>query len=312
MEFRKKKFQNFLTLVASFAVSLSLFFVFNNKIFALDSAKDNKNLEEICQSLIDNKQQNLSNSQYQELLKRCQSFYEDQVEKIEAEVNKTGAKKKTLENQIYLLNKKIKNLNYQIYQSNLVIRDLKIKIEDTEVSIKKTSQKIAESRKELANILKAINEEDKKSTIEILFSENNLSGFFSNLVALERLSEKSKELLKDIKILKENLLNQQQSLSEEKVGLEKTVQIQKLQKDQNAEIKKEQEQYLKLTEKEYLKKVKEKEEAEKKAAAIKAKIYQLIGVRKQVTYKEALKIADYVARQIGVRPALLLGILSQE
>jgi hypothetical protein len=43
-----------------------------------------------------------------------------------------------------------------------------------------------------------------------------------------------------------------------------------------------------------------------------ARIYKLIGVREDVTYEEAIEIAKYAAGLIGIRPALLLGILSQE
>ncbi len=275
-------------------------------------AEEKQNLEKICQNLIDNGQQNLSKNEYQNLLKQCQSFYEKEIIETEKDIKITKTKKSTLENKIWLLNKKIKNLNYQIYQSNLIIKDLKTKIKDTKESIKETSLKIEKSKKQLSKILEIIAEEDKKSIIEILFSENSLSDFFNDLIGLEHLSNKNKELLKDIKSLKENLVSQKTALEEERSGLERTIQIQSLQKEKSARIKKEQEKYLTITKQEYQKKIKEKEKIEKKAAAIKAKIYQLIGARKEITYKQALEIAKYVSSLVGVRPALLLGILSQE
>ena len=94
--------------------------------------------------------------------------------------------------------------------------------------------------------------------------------------------------------------------------MEQTVQIQTFQREESARTKGEQEYYLNLTEQEYQKQLEEKEEAEGKAAEIRAKIYELIGVRKEVTYEEALEIAKYAASLIGIRPALLLGVLSQE
>ncbi len=312
MSFRSSKIILFLVLILS---------VFTLRFFSLDgkngagivfAQEKSENLEKICQRLINNGQEKLSKKDYQSLLKKCQSFYEKQISGIKKDINKTGAKKKTLKNRIYVLNKKIKNLSYQIYQSSLVIKDLKVKIKGTKASIEKTSLTIGKLKNKLSIILRAINEEDKKSMIEVLFSGSNLSDFFNNLVDLERLSDKNKELLQDIKTLKLNLTKQKNLLDSEKIGLEKTVQIQSIQKKENFNTKKQQERYLSITEQEYQKKLKEKKETEKKAAAIKAKIYQLIGVRKEVTYKEALKIAKYVASQVGIRPALLLGILSQE
>jgi len=311
------RFLKFVLLFILFSALVLPNFVLNLpfQVFALQKSKEfeqEESLEEICQQIINQGQQDFSKEEYQALLKKCQNFYEEQIAEIEKDISKTSAKKKTLENKIYTLNKKIKNLSYQIYQSNLVIKDLKVKIKDTESSIQKTSLTIEKSKEKLADILRTINEKDQKSIIEILFSEEDFSNFFDDIVALEQLSDKNKELLEDIKTLKASLMKQKQSLNEEKIDLENTVQIQNFQKKESAKIKKEQEQYLSITNQEYQKKLKEKEEAEKRAAAIKAKIYQLIGIRKEITYKEALKVAKYAASQIGIRPALLLGILSQE
>jgi len=139
-----------------------------------------------------------------------------------------------------------------------------------------------------------------------------LSDFFENLAALESLSLKNKEVLKEIKDLKAYLQQQKASLDQEKTDLEKIVTVQTLQKKESENIKREQEYFLKLTEAEYQKYLKEKEEVEKRAAEIRARIFELIGVRKVVTYEQALEVAKYVAGQVDIRPALLLGVLSQE
>ena len=90
------------------------------------------------------------------------------------------------------------------------------------------------------------------------------------------------------------------------------VKIQTLQREESARIKKTQEYYLGLTEKEYQKQKKEKEEVEKIAAEIRARIFELIGVPKAPTFGEAYEIAKYVERVTGVRPAFLLAVLTQE
>jgi len=272
-----------------------------------------ENLEEICQlEKIEKECQGLAPTDCRKLLEKCEKYYQEQSEEIEKDLSKTEAEKKNLENKIYTLNKKIKNLNYQIYQSNLIIKDLGLQIKDTTTSIEKTSLKIEDSRAKLANILRSIYEEEQKPIIEILLSGDNLSDFFDNLMALESLNLKNQELLQNIKSLKSNLEQQKQSLDEEKGGLERMVKIQTLQREESAKTKKEQEYYLGLTEREYQKQKTEKEEIEKKAAEIRAKIYELIGVREVVTYEEALKVAKYAASQVGIRPALLLGVLSLE
>lgn len=297
----KSKFINLILSVILLSALVSPGFVFSNE-----------DLEEKCRLLVEQGPQELSSSEYRQALEECERYYREESARIESDLSKTEAEKKTLQNKIYTLSQRIKNLNYQIYQSNLIIKDLGLQIEDTGFSIEKTSFKIEDSKKKLANILRNIYEEDQKAIVEILFSEDDLSDFFDNLMALELLNSKSKELLEHIKILKINLEAQKESLDEEKGGLEEMVKIHTLQKEESAKTREEEEYYLKLTEKEYQKHLEEKEETEKKAAEIRAKIYELIGVREVITYEEALEVAKYSASLIGIRPALLLGVLSQE
>ena len=287
---------------------LILFFVLPN------SAKlTEEDLEVLCQlEKLTEQEENLSKEDYGKLLEKCGEYYAEISAQIEADITKTEKEKKTLQNQIYILKNKIKNLGYQIYQSNIMIEDLGLQIEDTEGSIEKTSLKIEDSKEKLGNILRLIYEEDQRSVIEILLLEPKLSDFFDNLIDLEMISSKNQELLKEIKTLKSYLEEQKGSLDEEKGDLERVVKIQTLQKQESEVVKKEKDYFLGLTEAEYQKYLKEKEEVEKRAAEIRARIFELIGVREVVTYEEALEVAKYVASQVGIRPALLLGVLSQE
>jgi peptidoglycan hydrolase CwlO-like protein len=234
------------------------------------------------------------------------------IAEYEKDIQKTEQEKKTLQNQISLLKSKISQLELQIQQGNIMIRDLSYQIGDTKASIEKTSLKIEDLKQKLANILRTIDEENQKSLIEILLSEETLSGFFDNLMALEILNSKIKEFLKNIKNLKSYLENQRQSLSTEKRNLEKVVQIQYSQKQQSEAVKQEQERLLKMTKAQYQQYLKEKREVEERAAEIRARIFELIGVREAPSYEKAVEIAKYISGITGIRPAFLLGILTQE
>ncbi|TFG35914.1 MAG: hypothetical protein E4H47_00250, partial [Parcubacteria group bacterium] len=244
----------------------------------------------------------------EQLLKK----YEEQISQYDQDISKTEQEKNTLKNQIAVLKKKTDKLAAQINQSNLVIKDITIQVKDTEGSIGKTSVKIGDSRTRLASMLQVISEEDQKSLIEILFSEKKLSDFFDNLIALEALNSETQETLQEIITLKADLEEQKQSLDRNKDDLEKMVTVQQLQKKESEANKRTQESYLKLTEEEYQKSLAEKKEIEKRAAEIKARIFELIGVLKAPTFGEALSIAQYVESITGVRPALLMAILTQE
>ncbi|MCK4454015.1 lytic murein transglycosylase [Candidatus Parcubacteria bacterium] len=272
-----------------------------------------EDLEEICQiENIEKKESELSKEDYEAFLKKCEAYFVEKSKEIEKDINKTEAEKKTLQNKIYSLRKKIQNLNYKINQSNLIIKDLDLQIGDTQFSIEETGLEIEDLKQRLVKLLRLVYEEDQKSLIEIFLSEEEISDFFDNLVALEILNSENQEILDNIKSLKSYLENQKISLDEEKEDRENTLAVYNLQKQENAEIKKEQEYFLKLTEKEYQKYIAEKEETDKTASEIRARIFELVGVVKAPTFGEAYELAKYVQGITGIRPAFLLAILTQE
>lgn len=237
---------------------------------------------------------------------------EEELSSIENDISKTEKEKKTLQNKIYLLRRRVQSLNIQIQQSNTMIQDIGLQIDDTKGSIEYTSLKIEGSKDRLSAILREIYQEDKKSLIEIFLAEEELSNFFKDLMALQTLNEKSHELLINIKELKVSLEGQKESLDEEKLDLETIVKIRILQRQESSQLKVEQESYLKLTEDQYQKQLEEKQETEKKASEIRARIFELIGVPEAPTFGEAYEIAKYVSSVTGVRPALVLAVLTQE
>jgi len=253
-----------------------------------------------------------TSTEEREELERELEELEKQIAEIDKDVKRTEQEKKTLENQIYLLRSRINKLDLQIYQGNIMIKDLGVQIIDTEGSIEETSFKIKDSRKHLARILQLIYESDQKSLIEILLSEEELSDFFNDLVALESLSVESGDLLENIENLKVRLEEQKDSLDNEKQDLENLVVLQTVQRRESSVIKKDKDWLLHLTETEYQKHLSEKQETEQKAAQIRARIFELIGIPEAPTFGEAYEIAKYVSGITGVRPALLLAVLTQE
>lgn len=237
---------------------------------------------------------------------------EEQIAQYEENIDKTQQDKKTLQNQVYILKQKIGKLNLQIEESNVMIRDIGFQIEDTKTSIEKTSLKIEDSRQQLAAILQVMHEKDQLSLIEILLSAEELSDFFNDLMQLEVLNSKNQELLKQIKDLKSYLENQEGKLDDEKTDLEKVLQIQLLQKKESETTKKETDSLLEQTkgkESEYQKLL---TETQKRAAEIRARIFELIGVPEAPTFGEAYELAKEIEKITGIRPAFLLAILTQE
>jgi membrane-bound lytic murein transglycosylase B len=155
-------------------------------------------------------------------------------------------------------------------------------------------------------------EADRKSLIEILLTEKTLSGFFDNLMYLDLLNLKTQELLGIVQKLKNSLEDQKLVLEKEKENLERILKMQMLQKQESEGLKKDKEYLSKLTETQYQTLLVKKKEVEKEAAKIRARIFELIGVTQAPTFGEAYELAKWIEKIIGVRPAFLLAVLTQE
>lgn len=254
----------------------------------------------------------LTPEEEREALEKELKELEEQIAQYEKDITRTQQEKKTLQNQIYILRQKIGQLDLQIQSSTVMIRDVGFQVEDTEHSIGVTSGNIEDSHQKLANILRLIYEEDQRSLLEALILEDELSDFFENLAGLEALSIESAQLLQNIKKLKSQLEIQKENLDEEKTDLERLLAIQILQKKEGERTKSDKAYLLEKTRGEEALYQKYLQEIQEKAAEIRARIFELIGVPKAPTFGEALDLANYVESVTGVRPALLLAVLTQE
>ncbi|MDP2637175.1 MAG: hypothetical protein Q8P03_01010, partial [bacterium] len=279
----QRTFISFITLLAVLGLFLSPF-----SAFSQTAAEERTQLEQELQKL------------------------ETEINAIEGDITKTQKEKKTLENSVYILKSKIYKLDLEIQKSGKLVQDLKFQISDTEASIGQTLSSVETKKAQLSEILRKIAQEDVKTFPEMVLSGSTLSGFFSNVLALELLNQKNKELLANLTELQSYLAVQKGSLESEKQEEEHYQRIQALQKKESQSTQKQTEQLLQVTkgkESEYQKIL---EDRKKEAAQIRNRLFELIGVPQAPTFGEALAIANSVSAETGVRPALLLAVLTQE
>ena len=239
---------------------------------------------------------------------------EKRILQYEKDITKTREEKETLKRQISIFRSKINQLDLQIRQSNLMMRDIDLQIDDTKFSIEQTSLEIMNAQQKLGALLRGIYEQDKRTPVEIFLEEDRLSNFFNDLMALEILKGKNKEMLDVTKDLKFRLEEQKTALGREYEDLENIARIATFQKIEAADNRREQERLHRMTEAEYQQYKKEKADVVKRAAEIRAKIIHLVGIpdAAQLSFGELLDIAKVVEGQTGIRPAFLLAIITQE
>ncbi len=305
-----KAYQKLVILI--FLTIFSGLFLFFNFVFA------EQKLEKICKPLsiegIDDVCGEMSQEECRSLLKRCLQFHQDRSDHYEGRVTQTQREKKTFQNQIYVLSRRVRQMNNEIHSNNLMIKGLNFQISDTRSSITMSSQKMEELKEKLAELLRQIYKQDRRSVLEVILTEDRLSDFFDELVALESLNLSNQELLNRIKALKENLENKQMLLGGEKEDLEQLVVVRTLQRQENRRLKGEQEWLLRETKGEEALYQKHLRETREDAAKIRTRILELVGVPvgEQLPFGQLLDIAKWAQVQTEIRPAFLLSIITQE
>lgn len=255
----------------------------------------------------------ISDADCKNLLQKCSDYYDEQSAKIAEDITKTAAQKSTLQGEISTIKKRIQNLEYQISQSNVKVKGLNLQISDTQKSINKASEDINSSEVQIASILRAIHEQDQVPAFAILLN-GSLSDFFSNIAYLESLDSKVGDLLDSTKDLQNYLQDQKDKMDSEVDQLQKTIALQSTQKAENEANKKTQEKYLTMTEAQYQAQLADKTEIEAKKAKIQAMLFSLAGTddTQAPSFGEAIEVAKSVGNMVGIRPAFLLAIISQE
>jgi peptidoglycan hydrolase CwlO-like protein len=247
------------------------------------------------------------------LLQKCAEYYDAESAKISEDITKTAAQKSTLQTEVSSLKKKITNLEYQIKQSSVMVKGLNVQITETEQSIEKASEDINSSVFQIKSILRAIYEEDQTPSFVILL-EGSLSDFFGNITYLEGLDSKIGDLLENTKDLQAYLGQQKNKMDTEVDSLQKTIALNSAQKSENEANKKTQETYLQLTETQYQAQLANKTQIEKNKAKIQSLLFSLAGTSdtEAPSFGQAIEIAKSVGQLVGIRPAFLLAIISQE
>jgi peptidoglycan hydrolase CwlO-like protein len=237
---------------------------------------------------------------------------EEQIAVYEKELATTKVQKKTLANKISQLKKEQEKISLQIKATNLQIRELGKELSSTHNLIQKRTEELNVLKERTAGILRAIDEENRKTIVEILLAERGFSLFFSSLEASERLSERLTSAVRDVKGVKRDLETRYSDLETKQGEKKNLLAIQNLQQQNLVAKTGEQNKLLKDTQGKEARYQTSLADSKKKAQEIRNRIYELLGVGRQITFGEAVEIAGWVSRETGVRPALLLAVLTQE
>lgn len=237
--------------------------------------------------------------------------YEAQINEYQDLIQKKQEEANSLKRDIDILNAEIAKAKLEIKARTLVIQKLTAEIGEKSKSIKELEAEIANGKITLLGFLKKIRESDDLSIVELALLYQNLSQFFNEIESAKSVQVSLQDMLlrlSELKISEERAKEDFEAQQQEELEL-KT--LQELQKKTLEKAEKEKQKLLKDTkgkESEYQKILKDKQ---KNAASIRSQLFLLAGST-AIPFEKALEYANLAQNATGVRPAFLLGLITEE
>ena len=236
---------------------------------------------------------------------------EQEIAKWQAELNKTKQGTKSLQGEAKILQAKINEAKAFIKQRQIQIEQLTRDIGQKNRTINILEAKLNRGLESLASILRATNEIDSYSLPEVMLSNQNISAFFEDMDSYNSLKVSLKEEFDSIKELQSLTEAERKVLADKRAAeADRKAQIETDKKriEQNEKEKQRLITINKTAEKTYEQVIAEKQ---KKAAEIRAALFRLRDSA-GIPFGDALNYATVAFQKTGIRPALILAILTQE
>ena len=240
-------------------------------------------------------------------LSQIEAQLADLLNKQKEQQKQTG----TLQGDINYLTSQINALKTKVKARSLKIAELKVDIKDKVSKIETLSEKIDREHESLAQLLRNTNDFDNKDFIYLIFSDEDLSTFYSDLESYASIKQAVKTSVDQIRGIKTETETEKKDL-EKKQDAETNakVELESAQKKvvQSETEKKQLLSISKLKEAEYLKLANEKKA---RADKIRLALFPLRDAQ-AIPFGVALDYAEKAEKKTGIRPAFVLAVLKQE
>lgn len=236
---------------------------------------------------------------------------ESQIDGFSRIVDDKQAQTVSLERDLAIMDAKATKMKLEIKSHDLKIAQLAEDIKTQTGVIRVLGDKMQKEQDSLAEIIRRTGEMDGQSEVELILGYGNLSDFFVEVDTFDWLESeihKSFSIVKTTKELTEKEKAELEDKKEEQTGLKA---IQELERKRLLDFKTEKGKILKITKGEETKYKKYLTDTKKSAAAIRSQLFLLTGSA-AIPFEKALEYANIAYKATGVRPAFLLGVITEE
>jgi len=291
---RKRKIKNHQVLKCFFAVSLVLFSLLG---FGFLSASKTARAQTECGS--------------QEECELELKKIEKQMDELSGKISEYVMMSSSLERDLSILDAKKQKVQLGIRARNLSIQRLSRGIIGRSETIDNLADKIERQKMSLGELIRKTNELDSMSLAEIILGYEKMSDFFVNTDSFESIHEAMQISFKEIIDSKQKTEKEKAALEKQKLEELQLRAIQVIEKKNLENMAAEKKRILRITKGKEAAYQKLLAETKKTAAEIRSRIFRLFGGG-ELSFGEAVKIAQFAEKASGMRAAFILAVLAQE
>ena len=149
----------------------------------------------------------------------------DQQRYYQQLITEKQKEKASLKNQLSILDNKMAEIELDIEGTKLEIEQTELELRSLELEIAKKDQQINQAQDRLSKLIKTIDQQGSKNTLEIILMNDSFSDFLNDLEYLNNISSAVRDELEDLKDLKASLEEQQQTLNHKREQLAELQQV---------------------------------------------------------------------------------------
>jgi len=226
-------------------------------------------------------------------------------------LDETKAKKNTLQGDVTILNAQIAKAEKEIKQRNITVTTLNTEINQKVKNISSLESRISSDKNLLANLLKKKDQNEVEPIFYLLLSSKDLSNLMTDIDNISSINQGLQDLFVELGDVKTETQKEKEALDSKKnqeLDAKYEVELKKKQITQNQTEKKELLTVTAKVESNYQTVLADRQ---RQAEVIRSALFDLRDTT-GISFAKALEYATFAGGKTGVRPAIILAILSQE
>lgn len=172
---------------------------------------------------------------------------EEEAKKYRGEVYSTAERGKTLKAEIARIDKTVQQLRKEITLTEKKMKNTELEIKKTGMEIKEKDSTIKKMRSSLAEVFRAIDENDDNSLVKILLQEEGLTQFFNYLDYSSMIQSRIADSITELKTVRGELKTKKAEAEEKKEKLENLGKTLAANKNTKEDVQRERKQLLAIT-----------------------------------------------------------------